>query len=145
MPHGYSEIYLDSSMDILSQAFDWVANTCEDDLTLFADRFANSQIGRCFEHMPRYIAGCNGAELANMAMESLGLPEYDAVIEFWLDKSPEYWVGWILAYYQWKKNIPFYEILKCAPIERLLRLYHLGHEQDEEHVCDILDEWAEKC
>lgn len=42
MPHGYSEIYLDSSMDILGQAFDWVANTCEDDLTLFADRFANS-------------------------------------------------------------------------------------------------------
>ena len=45
----YDEVYLESTSDILGQAFDWVANTCEDDLSLFAQRFAASPVGQLFE------------------------------------------------------------------------------------------------
>ena len=44
--------------------------------------------------------GVNGTELANAVMESLGLAAYQQEPEFWLDKSAEYWVGYMLALYQ---------------------------------------------
>lgn len=137
---GYDEVYLDSTQSILGEAFDWVVNTCHDDLASFADRFAHSSIGRLFEDgCPKYVAGVNGAELANAVMESLNLPAYTQEPEFWLDKSPEYWVGWILAYYQWRRKEHFRTILKNLPISVFLSIYHLGHEMSDEQVADILD------
>lgn len=137
---GYDEVYLDSSQDILGHCFDWVANTCDDDLAVFAERFADSPVGKLFEQgCPKYIAGVNGAELANAVMESLELPAYGQEPEFWADKSPEYWVGWILAYYQWYRKETFHAILARIPINKFLRLYHLGHEMSEENVVSILD------
>lgn len=136
----YDEVYLESTSDILGQAFDWVANTCEDDLSLFAQRFAASPVGQLFEEgCPKYVAGVNGAELANAVMESLGLPTYTQEPEFWLDKSCEYWVGWILALYQWHKREHFSTILKEVPISEFLRIYPLAHEQDEANVFELLD------
>lgn len=137
---GYDEVYLDSTQDILGQAFDWVVNSCEDDLTLFADRFASSPIGHLFEEgCPKYVAGVNGAELANAVMESLSLPPYPNEPEFWLDKSPEYWVGWMLAYYQWRRKVHFASILQHLPISVFMSLYNFGHEMDEVQVAEILD------
>lgn len=142
MTPAYDEVYLDSSQDILGHAFDWVANTCNDDLALFGARFADSRTGNLFAAgNPKFIAGCNGAELANFVMEDLGLSEYREPHEFFADKSPEYWVGWLLAYYQCTRNLPFQEILQKISIQRLLALYPTGHEQDIRSVCNILDSW----
>lgn len=93
---------------------------------------------------PRYVAGCNGAELVNFVMEDLALPEYDCPHEFYADGSPEYWAGYVLAYFQWKSNLPFKQILQKIPITKILSLYSIGHEQDIRNVADILDEWIEK-
>ena len=105
MTHAYSDLYLDSAQDILGHAFDWVSNTCDEDLSLFYERFSQSRISTLFEQgYPRYVAGCNGAELVNFVMEDLGLMEYDCPHEFYADRSPEYWAGWALAYFQWKQR-----------------------------------------
>ena len=61
---------------------------------------------------PRYVSGCNGAELVNFAMEDMNLPEYDFPHEFYADKSPEYWTGCTLAYFQWRQNLSFKNILQ---------------------------------
>lgn len=142
MTHAYDKIYLESSQDILGHAFDWVSNTCDEDLSIFCMRFAQSRISRYFAHgNPKYIAGCNGAELVNYVMEDLGLPEYKHPHEFYADKSPEYWAGWVLAYYQCDRNRAFQDILKKISPERILNLYRTGHEQDIRKVCDTLDTW----
>ena len=60
---------------------------------------------------PRYVSGCNGAELVNFVMED-NLPEYDFPHEFYADRSPEYWTGWTLAYFQWRQNLSFKNILQ---------------------------------
>lgn len=136
----YDEVYLDSTPDILGQAFDWVSNTCHDDLAVFADRFAKSSVGHLFERgCPKYVAGVNGAELVNEVMLSLHLPQYTEEHVFWLDKSAEYWAGWLLAQYQWYRKEHFSDILARIPIAEFLRLYPLAHEQDEQHVFEILD------
>ena len=56
---------------------------------------------------PRYVTGCNGAELVNFVRADLELPEYEFPHEFYADKSPEYWAGWALAYFQWKTKLTF--------------------------------------
>lgn len=142
MTPAYDKVYLDSSQDILGQAFDWVANTCNDDLSLFCERLSKSKTGELFARgFPRYVAGCNGAEFANFVMEDLGLPVYQEPHEFFADKSPEYWAGWILAYFQCSRGLSFRDILRKIPIQRLLSLYRTGHEQDIRNVCDTLDSW----
>lgn len=141
MINAYSELYLDSSQDILGQAFDWVVNTCEDDLETFCNRFSQSRIAAMFEiGYPKYVAGCNGAELVNFVMEDLGLPEYSCPQEFFADRSPEYWAGWVLAYFQWWVNLPFSTILHQIPVAKIISLYPLGHEQDIRNIVDILSE-----
>lgn len=142
MTHAYSKLYLDSAQDILGQAFDWVANTCRGDLAAFCAAFARSRIAALFETgYPKYVAGCNGAELANFVQEDLDLPEYDFPHEFYADKSPEYWAGWALAYFQWRDGLPFQKILQHIPVAKLIELYPVGHEQDVRNVADILAEW----
>jgi len=142
MTHAYSKLYIDSAQDILGHAFDWVANTCGKDLSEFCRVFSRSKIASMFENgYPKYVAGCNGAELANFALEDQHLPEYDFPHEFYADKSPEYWAGWVLAYYQWKNNTTFRDIFKTIPVERVISLYPTGHEQDIRNVVGIFDEW----
>lgn len=141
---AYDEIYLDSSQDILGHAFDWYVNSCNNELSSFCEQFAKSKISRLFAcGNPRFVAGCNGAELVNFVMEDLGLPEYEEPHEFFADKSPEYWAGWVLAYYQCTRNLSFQDIIRKIPVHRLLHLYPTGHEQDVRNVCDTLDSWAE--
>ena len=142
MTHAYSDLYVESAQDILGHAFDWVVNTCGADLTTFFDRFSHSTIAVLFgTGYPKYVAGCNGAELVNFVMDELGLPEYDQPHEFYADRSPEYWAGWVLAYFQWKNNLVFRKIFEKISIERIIGLYHLGHEQDVRNVADVLTEW----
>lgn len=142
MIHAYSDLYLDSAQDILGHAFDWVSNTCDGDIAEFCDLFSRSKISAMFETgYPRYVAGCNGAELVNFVMEDLALPPYTCPHEFYADKSPEYWAGWALAYFQWRDRLTFQAIFRRIKIETVIALYPTGHEQDVRNVADILAEW----
>lgn len=144
MTHAYSNLYLESAQDILGNALDWVANTCGEDITKFCDLFSQSKISTMFEKgYPRYVAGCNGAELVNFVMEDLKLPEYGCTHEFYADRSPEYWTGWILAYFQWQQNSSFKTILQKISVSKILDLYPMGHEQDIRNIADILSKWME--
>ncbi len=142
MIHAYSELYIESAQDILGHAFDWIANTCDEDLAKFCDLFPQSRICSMFETgYPKYVAGCNGAELVNFVMEDLKLPEYSCPQDFYADRSPEYWAGWVLAYFQWKHRLTFKSIFQKVSIAKILDLYPTGHEQDIRNVADILADW----
>lgn len=142
---AYPEEFVESAQNVLGEAFDWVVNTCGDSLARFADRFAQSPVGALFEQgAPKYTMGVNGAELANAVMQSLDLAPYEQEPEFWMDKSAEYWTGYMLALYQWSKGISFRDILAQIGVDKLMGLYDLGHEQDESKVMGIMDEWMSK-
>ena len=58
----------------------------------------------------------------------------------YVDKSPEYWIGWTLAHYQWQRNCTFAEIEDHLPISEMYGMYHTLHEADVSVAVDILDE-----
>lgn len=138
---AYDQLYLDDACDILGHAFDWTVNTCGENIQGFADLFTKSHIGYLFSiGTPKYVTGVTGAELANAVMVDMRLPQYPQEPKFYADKSPEYWVGYILAGYQWYSARSFSEIVRKIPMEDLLALYKLGHEMDEYKVFDIIDD-----
>ena len=47
-----------------------------------------------------------------------------------MDKSPEFWAGWILAYYQWKTGRSFRKINEYLSINDIPCMYPTHHEAD---------------
>ena len=53
------------------------------------------------------------------------------------DYSPEYWCGWILAFYQWNTGKSFKEIKEYLPMSEIYKLYPTLHEASEEKFVDV--------
>ncbi|MBQ0086294.1 MAG: helix-turn-helix transcriptional regulator [Bacteroidales bacterium] len=54
--------------------------------------------------------------------------------------SPEYWAGWVLAYYQWLSGKSFrYLQTNGLDIEKVIALYHPLHEADLSKFTDTAD------
>lgn len=89
--------------------------------------------------VPKYISGMSGTELVwevvNCSGQERELPE--PAIEY--DYSPEYWCGWILAYYQWRTGRSFKNIMQHITMREILKLYPTLHEASEEKFVDNLN------
>ncbi len=55
-------------------------------------------------------------------------------------KTPEYWAGWILGYYQWAYNASFASIQAKLTFQKLLDLYPALHEADKQKAAEVLHE-----
>ena len=64
------------------------------------------------------------------------------VVSTWLkdSRSAEYWVGWVIAYYQWYSDRKISEILEAVSFEELRNMYYTLHEADISKTVEILDE-----
>ena len=58
----------------------------------------------------------------------------------YLDKSPEYWLGWVLSYYAWLKNYKFGYVLSAVPAGDMIGMYDTMHEADISKFVNALDE-----
>ena len=88
---------------------------------------------------PSIVAGINGCELARIVLDETGIHYDDVPDAMYLDKSPEYWAGWALAYYQWFSDRSFMEILRIKPLSSIIRMYPVYHEMDLSQFTDQLD------
>lgn len=52
--------------------------------------------------------------------------------------SPEYWVGWVLAYTQWYTCKSFKEIITAYPCSKLLLNYFPYHEMDIMNAVNLI-------
>lgn len=48
----------------------------------------------------------------------------------YIDRSPEFWLGWVLAYYVWYRNCKFSKILNVMAASEMLGMYDAMHEAD---------------
>lgn len=55
------------------------------------------------------------------------------------DRSPEYWAGWVLAFYQWYTNFPFRRLAEYLRLSEVIALYPTLHEASELHFVDALN------
>lgn len=140
--HAYNEIYLGNAMENLAAMMDYGINRTGLRASLFFSRFITSGIAEQIEKgNPKYIAGYSGHELADMviALSGGGPVVKEAPYEA-LERSPEYWAGWVLAYYQWKSNRSFAEMQKNGlDISKVIAMYHPLHEADPEKFVDVAE------
>lgn len=129
--HAYDELYIESAQNIMGHMFDFAINEVGMEPDDYARIYAISPIAKQMERgNPTYVAGKTGPEIVRLVIENarynVQLPE-DVM---YMDKSPEYWAGWALAYYQWLRNVRFMHILKAIPFSELLKMYPVFHEMD---------------
>lgn len=133
MRHAYDECYLDDAMKNLGEAVEYASIACAVSPDQFMEMMIAGGIAKMVERgVPEYISGMSGTELACEVIRSAGL-ERDmpaAIVSY--DYSPEYWSGWITAYYQWESGLRFRDIIVFLPMQEIVRMYPALHEAPED-------------
>ena len=136
MIHAYNEIYLAVVMRNLAALTDLAINAEGLDADKFGELFASSDVARKIEcGFPDMLARKSATEMLSMVLNKD--VAYAAVP---LDRTPEYWAGWVLAEAQWALGKTFGEILSAMPLSALIALYHPYHEADESKTIDLIRE-----
>ena len=137
--HAYSEDYLWGAQRILGDLLDFGVNTCQLDMDFIMNKFIESGIADNFAiGNPKYVAGMTGCEVLRTVLEKTGEENPKENDIMYVDKSPEYWTGWALAYYQWYRNYKFQEIQSKVPVSEVVKMYIL-HEADVMKFVEIMD------
>ena len=138
---AYSEDYLSMAQKVLGDMLDFAVNTCDFDIDQFFAMFLVSDVSVQFqEGNPTYLVGKTGCELVREVIKDAGLADIALPDEMYLDKSPEYWTGWSLAYYQWYTMRAFSRIVNAVKISEILEMYPVYHEMDMMHFVERINE-----
>ena len=126
MIHAYNDSYLELTQDKLGTMFELAKYAKDLEVDSFANLFISSPISKAFEEgNPIYISGKSANELLGLILN-----ESPIDIQQSMNASPEYWIGWVLAYIQWYTRYSFKEITDNYPCSKLLLDYKLFHEMD---------------
>lgn len=138
---AYDESYLSNAQNILGHAIDFTVVTLDIQSNLVGDALSVSNAAKQFAGgNPRYVAGMNGCEFARIILLETATPFTDHEDAMYLDKSPEYWAGWVLAFYQWYTSRSFMEILSAVSLSEIIQMYPVFHEMDIEHFVERMNE-----
>lgn len=144
MTCAYSEVFLDDAMDNLGSAVEYAVLSAGLSGQEFLDLFVVSGIADEFGRgNVTYTSGMSGIELAKKVMTRIGkrpLPDAEPMC---CDYSPEYWIGWILAYYQWQSGRSFQQIFGFLKYESIANLYRVLHEADPDKAVATFNEIKE--
>lgn len=141
MTHAYREIYLSNAQSALGDAFDYAINTCGISGKDFVKLFITSSVSKRIENgEPSFLAGKSGIEIAaEVVSETMG-KKLDIAPEEHFGRSEEYWIGWVVAYYQWYSSRRYSDIFKVLTYEDLQKMYYTLHEADITKFVEIADE-----
>ena len=141
MPHAYQEMYLNKAQSALGDAFDYAINTCGISGKDFVKLFITSSVSKRMENgEPSFLAGKSGIEIAaEVVSETMG-KKLDIAPEEHFGRSEEYWIGWVVAYYQWYSSRRYSDIFKVLTYEDLQKMYYTLHEADITKFVEIADE-----
>lgn len=138
---AYDEDYVAGAQRVLGHALDFAVMTLGIDPDVFGKAFSVSDCSKQFAGgNPAYVAGMNGCELAREVLLETNTPFEDAEDVMFIDRSPEYWAGWVLAFFQWYSNLSFLEILSAVSLEGIVEMYPIYHETDIMRFVDFMQE-----
>lgn len=145
MIHAYAEGYLNGAQENLGEAFDYAVNVCGLELDEFMNFFIAGGYADLFgKGNPKYVSGLSGTELAIETVEKSGkqmeFPKAQTEYNF----SPEYWCGWILAYYQWITGRTFKDIHDNISMHEICKMYNPLHEAGEDKFVDTVNDMIRK-
>ena len=138
---AYAEIYLNDAMCALGSMLDYAVHDCDCDGDAFFSQFICSGVATQFERgNPKFVGGMSGVELAlEVFRRTTGyIPEVDPSAAE--DKSPEYWAGWSMAYYQWYTGIRFSDMIANGlAVSQVCSMYVL-HEADVSKFVEVANQ-----
>ncbi len=89
---------------------------------------------------PAVISGKSGVEIAiDVLYETTG-KQYNVEPEESMERSIEYWIGWVVAYYQWYSSRRYTDIFKVLTFTTLQKMYYTLHEVDITKFVEIADD-----
>ena len=129
MARAYKKTYLNGAMRNLAVMLDCGVNKYGFSLSVFYDKFLSCEVSKQFaQGNPRYLV-----------VQSSGNP-VSGKNDGSFNVGPEYWVGWVLAFYQWHSNRSFsYMQSKGLDIDEVANLYHPLHEADLMKFVEVAD------
>lgn len=135
MIHAYSNLYLEDAQALIGVMIDVAVNEWHQNITDFYEKFLKSVDSLKIAHGDvSAISGQSGTELAFKVIgEDMQIPELP------MNRRPEYWAGWALAYYQWYSGVSFQILNEEVPIEMILEMYNPFHEMDIMHFVDHMN------
>ena len=141
MTCAYQEIYLNKAQAVLGEAFDYAVNTCKILGESFIKLFISSSAREKIENgEPTYLTGKSGIEIVReILVETMG-KEITAEPIDQFGRSKEYWIGWAVAYYQWRSSRKFSDVFNVFTFDELSQMYYTLHEADITKFVDIVDE-----
>ena len=141
MIRAYHKVYLEKARNNLGRMLDFATYDLGYDPCTFFDLFMNSGLAKRFEKGEFHVTvGMSGVELAYRVLELTKHQVEDPQPRYTADRSPEYWAGWVLAYYQWETAMSFLDILECVSLDDIIRMYSPYHEMDIRQFCDRMNE-----
>lgn len=136
MIHAYDKSYLSAAQKNLARMLDYLVNDLHYPLETAWQWFLISKMAFRFEQGDcSVLVGLSGVELARAVLEQAGEVVPMQKPSYAYDRSPEYWTGWALAYYQWLTSLRFAEIEQAVSITKVRLLYTPYHEMDVTAVC----------
>ena len=141
MIRAYHKVYLEKARNNLGRMLDFATYDLGYDPCTFFDLFMNSGLAKRFEKGEFNVTvGMSGVELAYRVLELTKRQVEEQQPRYSADRSPEYWAGWALAYYQWETAMSFLDILECVPLDDIIRMYSPYHEMDIRQFVDKMNE-----
>lgn len=141
MTHAYDEIYLDDAMETLGTALEYAVLVAHIDGQEFINLFIATEIATEFgKGNVKYVSGMSGIELARLVLAKcyISIPSGTEIPS--TNYPAEYWIGWILAYYQWYTDKSFTTICKKLKYDNLHNLYGVLHEADQSKAIKVFDD-----
>ena len=141
MTSAYDKIYLEKAQIVLGSMTDYAVYDLEYAIDEIFDLFIKTGYAKRFENGDyQVLVGMSGVELArHIVEEATGQTEF-CKPKYTMNRSEEYWLGWALAYYQWKSYFSFEYILDKVCASDILKLYMPYHEMDIREFCDKMSE-----
>ena len=131
MIYAYDKLYLSVAQKNLACMLDYMVNNLKYPLETAWQWFCMSNTASRFERGDcSIVAGRSGVEIAYEVLRETGKPHPKQTPSYSYNRSPEYWIGWALAYYQWSTSLSFAEINQAIPVTEVRMLYTPYHEMD---------------
>lgn len=145
MIHSYDEIYTVKAQTALGQMLRYAVEDLQMGLNEFWDMFLISGIADLFGKGDyRFLVGMSGVETAWEVVWRMTGAWPQTKPSFHLEKSPVYWTGWILAWYQWYSGRSFRRIDEFLKPEQVKEMYSPYHEMDSLQFADAAEEIRRK-
>ena len=140
MIRAYNELYLNDAKYLLADYFDILIN----DLNIDADHAAELLLITGYAEQiergnPMVLSGMSGQELAEEVIHIVSPQQVLPEIGIRIDRTPEYWAGWVLAEFQWFSGKRFDDIFSVIPFSEIISLYSPYHEMDIRSLIEELN------